>query len=90
MSAPHKNPAAQPSVLVTPLSGQLLLSDMGRVLAAVVTRVMSSLLFAVSALDSLTFAASIVLILCAGAAACLLPAWRASRVDPLTALRRAV
>src|SRR3954454_3749508 len=27
MSAPHKHPAAQPSVLVTPLSGQLLLSD---------------------------------------------------------------
>src|SRR4051812_4926282 len=27
MSAPHKHPAAQPSVLVTPLSGQLLLAD---------------------------------------------------------------
>jgi putative ABC transport system permease protein len=55
--------------------------------ALVLTRFLSTLLFGVSAHDPLTFAAiSFVLVLTA-ALACLLPARRASAVDPMTALR---
>jgi predicted permease len=51
------------------------------------TRIMSSMLFGVSATDPLTFAAVLVLLLTAALAACWIPARRASRVDPMVALR---
>jgi predicted permease len=51
------------------------------------TRIMSSMLFGVSATDPLTFAAVLVLLLAAALAACWIPARRASRVDPMVALR---
>jgi len=59
----------------------------GMVASVALMRVLSSELFAVSALDPLTFAA--VLLLLAGVAfvACYIPARRALRVDPLVALR---
>ena len=59
----------------------------GLVLAALVARVLSGLLYGVSALDPVAYAvAALVLLLVAGAAN-LIPAWRASRVSPMTALR---
>ena len=55
--------------------------------AAALTRFIGTLLYGVSPLDPLTFAAVIVLLAIVGLIACWIPARRATRVDPLTALR---
>ena len=51
------------------------------------TRAMQSMLFGVSAADPLTFAAVILLLICAALLACYIPAQRAAKVDPMVALR---
>jgi len=55
--------------------------------AAAATRLLSSLLYGVQPLDTTVFGAVALLLLVVASIACLLPAWRASRVDPITALR---
>lgn len=55
--------------------------------AAGATRLISSLLYSVQPLDAKVFAVVAVVLVAVAAAACLLPAWRASRVDPIVALR---
>jgi putative ABC transport system permease protein len=60
---------------------------LGLIGAAAVTRVMSSLLFGISATDPATFAAVPLILLATAMLACYVPARRATRVDPVTALR---
>src|SRR5262249_10936171 len=55
--------------------------------ALAVTRLMGTLLYGVSAHDAPTFAAVSIGVVLVAVAACYLPARRASRVEPLTALR---
>lgn len=55
--------------------------------AAALTRVMTSLLFGVSSTDALTFAAVPTILAAVAFAATVIPAWRATRVDPMVALR---
>jgi putative ABC transport system permease protein len=59
----------------------------GLFLAIMVTRMMASFLFGVHALDPLTFAIGAMLVIGVALLACYLPARRATRIDPLIALR---
>ncbi|MFL6276628.1 MAG: ABC transporter permease [Blastocatellia bacterium] len=56
-------------------------------IAFVATQVMASLLFGIGAKDPLTFAAIALIIVGVALAACFVPARRATRVDPMIALR---
>jgi putative ABC transport system permease protein len=60
---------------------------LGLAVAAALTRLMAGLLFGVTALDPLTFGAGAALLLVVAAVACLVPARRATRVEPITAIR---
>jgi putative ABC transport system permease protein len=84
---------ARPSSLVRQVLGQALsLASLGLaaglVAAVALTRWLSSLLFEVSPTDALTFASVVAVLTAVAFAAGLIPGRRASRVDPIVALRR--
>jgi putative ABC transport system permease protein len=83
--------ANRPAILMMVLRKGLVLTLIGAVIglagAFALTRWMSSLLFGVSASDPATYVFVLLIALGAAASASLIPAWRASRVDPLNALR---
>jgi predicted lysophospholipase L1 biosynthesis ABC-type transport system permease subunit len=59
----------------------------GLCIAAVATRAMTAVLFGVTPVDRVAFSVSAGLLLSVAVAACLIPAWRAARIDPAVALR---
>ena len=59
----------------------------GLIGSAATTRLIQSLLFGTRPLDITVFALVILVLLVVAAVACVLPAWRASRLDPMQALR---
>jgi len=60
---------------------------LGLLAAVAATRVLRDMLYETRPLDPWVFAAVTATLLAVAAVACLLPAWRASRVDPIQALR---
>ena len=59
----------------------------GAVAAVLLTRLMGNLLYKVSPHDPLAFGTALAVITIASLAACFFPAWRATRIDPVQALR---
>lgn len=59
----------------------------GVIAAAALTRFITALLYGVKALDASTFAMMTLVLFCVATLASLLPAWRASRLDPNQTLR---
>ncbi len=60
---------------------------LGAAAALLLTRLMGNLLYRVNPRDPLAFGLAFVAMAIAALAACLIPAWRASRTDPVRALR---
>jgi predicted permease len=83
--------ATRATVLGTVLKESVLLILIGLVigvpLTLSVTRLVATMLFGIGSADPLTLAAAISMMVIVGGAAALLPARRASRVDPMVALR---
>ena len=83
--------AASRDILALVLKQGLLLAiagiACGCALAVAVTRLLTGMLFGITAVDPLVFAAVPLLLLASAIAACAAPALRASRVDPIIALR---
>jgi len=83
---------AGPGDVLRMVLGQgLLLGGIGVAIGAAgalaLTRLIRGLLFGISSFDPLTFAAMAVILTVVTIAACWIPAYRATRVDPMVALR---
>jgi ABC-type antimicrobial peptide transport system permease subunit len=59
----------------------------GAIAAVTLTHLMGSLLYKVSPRDPLAFGLALVVMTTVAFIACFLPAWRATRIDPVQALR---
>src|SRR5262249_12812491 len=60
---------------------------LGVLIALALTRLLSALVFGVGLIDPPSFVGGPVVLLLVGVAASVLPCWRATRVDPMVALR---
>src|SRR5262249_55923328 len=83
--------AETPDLLRLVLTRGVMLTAVGILVGAgaafQLTRLMGYLLYRVSPRDPLSFGVAFVMIAAASLVACVLPAWRATRTDPLIALR---
>jgi ABC-type antimicrobial peptide transport system permease subunit len=59
----------------------------GLLAALLASHALTTLLFAVSQFDPATYAGVVALLLCVSVLACVVPGWRAVRVDPAITLR---
>jgi putative ABC transport system permease protein len=59
----------------------------GLLAAVALVRLLRGMLFGIAPLDALAFGSAAAVMLLTAVAACLLPAWRAARLDPVVALR---
>ena len=62
-------------------------ATLGIVVAFAVSRLLGSVLFGVSATDTISFARALAIVVGVVLVATIIPAWRAARTNPLTALR---
>jgi predicted permease len=60
---------------------------LGMAASVAITRLIRSVLYGTSPVDATVFISVILTLLLASTAACLVPAWRAARIDPMRALR---
>jgi putative ABC transport system permease protein len=74
-------------ILIDGLRPALLGLAIGIVASLAATRLISSVLYGTSPLDASVFLSVIATLLFSATGACLLPAWRAARVNPMCALR---
>ena len=58
----------------------------GAVAAVMLTRLIGNLLYKVSPRDPIAFGTAFVILIVVALIACFLPAWRATRIDPVQAL----
>jgi len=83
--------ATRGRVISNVLRGSVALTILGSLIgitgALLLTRSLSSLLFEVSPLDVVSFSGGVLLLAVVSIGASLLPAWRASRVDPIIAMQ---
>jgi putative ABC transport system permease protein len=84
--------ATPPGVLRLVIGQGLRLVSVGIVLGLVgafaLTRVLQKMLFGISASDKVTFGGAALILGAVAVVASLIPAWRAARIDPATALRQ--
>ena len=59
----------------------------GVVGAVLASRAIRAMLFGISRFDPLTYFIAILILAAVAALACVIPAWHASRIDPMVALR---
>ena len=83
--------ASPKAILGMVLSRAMVMAGIGIVIGAgltmFATRLMQGLLFGVSASDPVTFASVAAVLASVALAASLVPAWRATKVDPIVVLR---
>jgi putative ABC transport system permease protein len=60
---------------------------LGAIVALILTGLMGNLLYKVSPRDPVAFVSALIIMMLVALVACFVPAWRATRIDPVRALR---